>query len=69
MGEPEANELVGRPPVDALPVEGDVPGARGTSPEMARSVVVLPAPLPPMSVTIWPASTLSVTPCSAWMPP
>ena len=36
-------------------------------PEIARSVVVLPAPLVPRSATICPASTASVMPCTAVM--
>ncbi len=36
-----------------------------TSPETARSVVVLPAPLPPRTATTSPSPTLSDTPCSA----
>src|SRR5919197_2893943 len=36
---------------------------------MARSVVVLPAPLAPSKVTIDPAGTFRETPCSARMPP
>ena len=43
---------------------------RGLSrPEMVCRVVVLPAPLEPMSVTISPLSTWSETPLSAWMLP
>src|SRR5260370_17184857 len=40
-----------------------------TVPDMARRVVVLPAPLAPRSATMPPASTLSDTPCSALMGP
>src|SRR5438093_10139767 len=36
-----------------------------TVPEIARSVVVLPAPLAPRMATAWPSPTLSETPCSA----
>ena len=36
-------------------------------PEMARSVVVLPAPLLPSSATIWRGWTANVTPCTAVM--
>ena len=44
--------------------------ARGAiKPEIVRSVVVLPAPLLPMSVTISPSSTCSETPWSALILP
>ncbi len=36
-------------------------------PEIARKVVVLPAPLVPSSATICPGSTASVMPCTAVM--
>jgi hypothetical protein len=45
------------------------PAEIGCTPEMARSKVVLPAPLAPTSVTISPAATSSETPCSASMRP
>ena len=38
-------------------------------PLTARSVLVLPAPLAPMSATTSPRPTFSVTPRSAWMAP
>ena len=38
-------------------------------PEIVRSVVVLPAPLEPMSATSSPVATVSDTPCSARMLP
>ena len=41
------------------------PLVRGRRPEMVFRVVVLPAPLPPMRVTISPASTCSEMPLSA----
>jgi hypothetical protein len=41
----------------------------GVSPEIDRSVVDLPAPLEPISVTHSPSSTASDTPFSAWMLP
>ena len=40
-----------------------------SSPEIVRSVVDLPAPFAPSSVTIFPGWTLSVTPLSAWIAP
>ena len=41
----------------------------GVSPEIERSVVDLPAPLEPISVTHSPSSTWIVMPLSAWMFP
>ena len=41
----------------------------GTMPEIERSVVDLPAPLAPMSVTISPSSTLIEMPFSASIEP
>ena len=41
----------------------------GVSPEMERSVVDLPAPLEPISVTHSPSLTSRLTPLSAWMLP
>ena len=40
-----------------------------TSPAMALSVVDLPAPFAPMSVTIFPAGTSKDMPLTASMPP
>ena len=37
--------------------------------QMARRVVVLPAPLAPRTVTIWPGSTCRLTPRIAWIGP
>ena len=55
--------------VDALAARGDL-ALRGRSrPEIVRSVVDLPAPFEPISVTISPSSTSSVTPRSAWIAP
>ena len=45
------------------------PSRGGVSPEIERSVVDLPAPLEPISVTHSPSSTSSETPLSAWMLP
>ena len=39
------------------------------TPVMALNVVVLPAPLGPISPTIWPASTVSETSLTAWCCP
>ena len=38
---------------------------RATVPEIARKVVVLPAPFAPSTATTSPSATWSVTPCSA----
>ena len=38
-------------------------------PEMTRSVVLLPEPFAPISVAIWPFSTLRLMPLSAWTAP
>jgi hypothetical protein len=38
-------------------------------PITTRTVVVLPMPLRPSNVTIWPASTPSVMPNSTWLTP
>ncbi len=51
------------------PMKLMAPEAVLTSPEMARSVVDLPAPLAPIRVTICPCSTSKEMPFSASMPP
>ncbi len=43
------------------------PSSVESKPEMALRVVVLPAPLAPKRVTIWPSSTASETPRSTRM--
>jgi hypothetical protein len=49
---------VGRHAGDVLAGEPDqLPRCGRTRPLIARSVVVLPAPLAPISVTTWPSST------------
>ena len=45
------------------------PDVSGRSPEIARIVVVLPAPFAPSSVTSSPSCTTNETPCSAWIRP
>ncbi len=40
-----------------------------TSPEIARRVVLLPAPLGPSTATTAPWGTVRVTPRRAWTPP
>ena len=51
------------------PLKRIVPSRGGVSPEIERSVVDLPAPLEPISVTISPSSTVSEMPLSASMLP
>jgi hypothetical protein len=46
-----------------------VPCRGRLSPLIDRSVVVLPAPFAPSSVTISPSFTVSETPLSAWIDP
>ena len=55
--------------VMSWPSNVTVPACGCISPEMVRSVVVLPAPFDPMSATTSPFSTLIVTPRSAWILP
>ena len=45
------------------------PPLAGIRPEMARSVVLFPAPLAPTSVTMVPSSTAIETPFKAWIAP
>ena len=52
-------------PVMSSPSKVMRPLVTGRTPEIVLSVVVLPAPLAPMSVTISPSSTWSDTPRSA----
>src|SRR3954469_21747206 len=51
------------------PSKRTCPVRPGTSRMMARSVVVLPAPLRPMTQTASPAATVSDTPCRMWLRP
>ena len=64
-GRGRGDDLVGGGAVDPLALEADLPALRLSSPEMVRSVVVLPAPLVPISVTTWPSSTVKVMPLTA----
>ena len=45
------------------------PARAGVSPMIERTVVVLPMPLRPMSVTISPGAMASETPNSTWLRP
>ena len=53
----------------AAPPSVIVPSRGRSRPEIVRSVVDLPAPFDPMSVTISPSSTCRVTPRRAWIAP
>ena len=55
--------------VMSSPAKVIVPELAGVSPEIERSVVDLPAPLEPISVTTSPSSTVSETPFSASIAP
>jgi len=52
-----------------LPWKVIVPPVGRSSPEMVRSVVVLPAPLVPISETTWPSSTVKLMPLTALILP
>ena len=56
-------------PLMLLPMYSMSPSAAASVPVMAFMVVVLPAPLEPMSVTSSPSLTSKSTPLTAWMPP
>ncbi len=58
-----ATRVMSRPSKMILPADN------GRTPEIAFKVVVLPAPLAPMSVTISPSSTVNDRPFSAAMRP
>src|SRR5207237_584381 len=45
------------------------PACNGTTPEIARNSVVLPAPLGPTIATNWPSATSMLTSCNACRPP
>ena len=55
--------------VMSLPWKRMLPSRGWLSPLIERSVVDLPAPFAPISVTISPWRTSSVTPLIAWMAP
>ena len=69
VDEPEPRDVAGAGLGDVLAVELMVPALARTSAEMVFSVVVLPAPLAPSSVTIWPRRTSRSMPFTAWMRP
>jgi hypothetical protein len=69
--EAEPDDLVGRHAEDGFArLEEDVAGGGRTRPEMARSVVDLPAPLHADERDDLPrVRRLRLTPCRAWMAP
>ncbi len=56
-------------PLIRLPLNRIVPLFGGSRPLSVRSVVVLPAPFEPISVTTCPASTVNEMPLTAWILP
>ena len=66
---PSRTMVSGPSPAIDLPSNRISPAAGLASPEIARSVVDLPAPLAPSKVTTCPSSTLSETPRSASISP
>ena len=62
---PWASTLRGSVPVMSRPAKWMLPERAGMSPETARSVVDLPAPLAPTNATSCPSSTLSESPFRA----
>jgi hypothetical protein len=55
--------------VISLPANATLPELAGVRPEIERSVVDLPAPFAPISVTTSPSSTVNETPFSASIEP
>src|SRR3974390_1840094 len=66
---PKPSTRGGRAPVISLPSKIMDPERGGTSPEMARRAVLLPAPFAPIKATSCPAFTSSEMPRSAVTPP
>jgi len=66
---PSSTILEGSTKVMSWPSNMTWPRAGCIRPEMVRRVVVLPAPLDPISATISPLSTCRLTPWSAWTLP
>ena len=65
----QPHDLLRRRLADLAALESIEPSRGGVSPEIERSVVDLPAPFEPISVTISPSSTSSEMPFSASMLP
>ena len=66
---PSIDPVVRLDPGDVRPSNHTEPDVSGRSPEIARIIVVLPAPLAPSRVTSSPSRTTSETPCSASIRP
>ena len=66
---PRRTIFSGLAPTSDSPSKRIEPPAGATSPKIAESVVVLPAPFGPMTPTTSPSSTWSEIPCSAGMRP
>ena len=66
---PDCVMSCGSVPLSSWPSKRIVPRVGLSSPEIVRRVVDFPAPLAPIRVTIWPASTLRETPRSACTSP
>src|SRR5262249_40933873 len=66
---PRITRRSARSRVMSSPLNRMAPEAIGRSPEIARMVVDLPAPLAPINATISPSPTSRLMPCSAWMRP
>lgn len=64
---PEWKRVCAGWPSNSRPSNSTLPLRLATSPISARRVVVLPATLRPINVTISPAFTLNVTFCTTWM--
>jgi len=69
QGDSQGDDVLGAAPRDLLTGEADRARLAGVSPEIDRSVVDLPAPFDPISVTTSPSSTVSETPLSASIVP
>jgi hypothetical protein len=68
MGDTESRDVFSRLSGQRLAAERMSPVAC-TMPEIARSVVVFPAPLAPSSVVTPPSATVSSSPNSTWVAP
>src|SRR3954447_14212370 len=66
---PRTTRRSARSRVMSFPSNRIVPRATGRRPEIARMVVVLPAPFAPISATISPSPTVRLMPCNAWIRP
>ena len=69
LGDPALDDLVRGDAVISSPWKRSSPARGRFSPLIERSVVVLPAPFAPSSVTISPSCTSSEMPLRAWIEP